>query len=210
MTSTDGIEVLHNNFVTLNSTMLQTTLGVTDPLNNAVNNRIGDEIMLKGVSIKMMVELNERYSDVTFRLLVIKCAKGDVPTRTTLWNNISGNKMIDTMNTERYTILASKVFKIKAPNYATTGGPEGGALSGSGLFTLSGTVSRATKIVKLWIPGSKFSKTGKIKYEDGTSQVKFFDYHAILYAYSNYSTLQDLFYVGRVNDYVQQIFYKDA
>jgi len=40
-------------------------------------NRIGDEITLKGISLKFMVELNERYSDVTFRMFVVKKAKDD-------------------------------------------------------------------------------------------------------------------------------------
>ena len=64
----------------------------------------------------MMVELNERYSDVTFRLVFVKCAKGDVPTRDSLFTGSSGNKMLDYINKERYTVLAQKFFKIKAPN----------------------------------------------------------------------------------------------
>lgn len=212
-TSVDGTEVLHNNFVTLNSTLLQTTPGVTDPNTNAISNRVGDEIMLKGVSIKMMIELNERYSDVTCRLLVVKCAKGDAPTRITLFNNLTGNKMIDTINTERYTIIARQTFKIKAPNTGTLGSSPGGQYLGGGLNhadDVNVVLSRATKIVKMWIPGKKFSRTGKIIYENATSQVKFFDYHVLLYAYSNYSTLQDMFFVARVNDYIQQIYFKDA
>ena len=47
--------------------------------------RIGDEINLSGVSIKTMLESNERYSDVTFRVLVVRAAKGDVPNRANLW-----------------------------------------------------------------------------------------------------------------------------
>ena len=38
-----------------------------------------------------MLELNERYSDVTLRMLVIRCAKGDVPTANTLWQGASSN-----------------------------------------------------------------------------------------------------------------------
>lgn len=210
-TSTDGAEIYHNNFVTLNSTMLSTTPGPFDPTLNASDCRIGDEINLKGVKVKMMVELNERYTNVTFRLLIIKAAKGDVPTRATLFNGLSGNKMIDTLNKERYTILAKKTFKIKAGNLGTTGSSGAGG-AGSGLYGATDaqvTLGRATEIVSLWIDGTKFSKTGKIKYEQGSSQPKFFDYHCVLYAYSNWSTLQDVYYVARVNDYVQQIYYKD-
>lgn len=207
-TSTDGVEIFHNNFVTLNSTVLSTTQGVEDPILTSLNNRIGDEINLKGVSIKMMVELNERYSDVTFRLLIVKCAKGDTPTRATLFTGLSGNKMIDTLNTERYTILTQKFFKIKAPNEGTSSGM--GASGTAGATDANSLLSRATRVVKLWIDGKKFVKSGIIRYEQASSQPKFFDYHVLLYAYSNWSTLQDVYYVARVNDYVQQIYYKDA
>lgn len=211
-TSTDGAEIFHNNFIDLDANVLSTLQGVDDPMTNAINNRIGDEIMLKGVSIKCMFELNERYSDVTFRMMVLRCAKGDIPTRATLFAGLSGNKMLDTINSERYTVMAQKYFKIMAPNNATIGNL---AAVGSGLYSTGAVasdpvLSRATKIVKLWVPGAKFGKGGKIVYENGTAQVKFFDYRVLVYAYSNFGTLQDIWYVARCNDYVRQIFYKDA
>jgi hypothetical protein len=39
-TSSDGNEILYNNFVTLNSTLLQTTTSVQDPMTSAANNRL--------------------------------------------------------------------------------------------------------------------------------------------------------------------------
>lgn len=212
-TSTDGVEIFHNNFVTLNSTMLFTSNGPNDPTLNSSDNRIGDQINLKGVSIKMMVELNERYTNCTFRLFVVKCAKGDTPTRATLFNGLSGNKMLDSVNTERYTILYQKYFTIKAGNLAGPYTDSGGVVVPSGTGVRTGDYnSRMTRIIKAWIPGKKFVRSGIIKYEGqgSTSQPKFFDYHCLLYAYSNYSTSQDVYYVGRVNDYVQQIYFKDA
>lgn len=207
-TSTDGPEIFHNNFVSLDNAVLKTTPGPFDPTLNNADCRIGDEINLRGVKFKMMVELNERYSDVTHKLLIVKAAKGDVPTRDTLFNGLSGNKMIDTINTERYTILASKTFKLKAPAQGT-----GGAVGVNGLANASDVnqlLSRATRIVTLWVPGKKFRKGGRIQYEQGSSQPKFFDYHVVLYAYSNWSCLQDVYYVSRVNDYVKTMYYKDA
>lgn len=212
--NTDGQEILHNNFITLNNTLLYTSQGVTAPDTLSTNNRIGDKINLKGVSIKFMAELNERYSDVTFRCLVVRCARGDTPTRATLFNGLSGNKMLDTINRERYSILHDKWFKIKAPNNGALGALGAGGI-GSGI-NASGTgvdqipLSRATKIIKIWISGTKFNKSGIITYEDGGNAVKFFDYHVLLYAYSNYSTDQDLYYVGRLNDVITQMYYKDA
>ncbi len=71
--------------------------------------------------------------------------------------------------------------------------------------------SRQTKIVKINLPGRLFNKSGVIQYENGSSQVKFYDYHFIVYAYSNYSTSQLLGYnVLAINDYVKEMYYKDA
>jgi len=211
---TDGIEIFHNNFVTLSSTPLFTSTGTGDPMNLAISNRIGDRINIKGVSMKMMIELNERYSDVTFRLLIVRAAKGDIPTRATLFAGISGNKMIDNLNTERYTILHQKFFKIKAGNHGNTtsdgaGGPPQPSGYGSAVDA-NNTFSRATRLVKVWVPGTKFVKSGILTYEDGSAQPKFFDYHVLLYAYSNWTTLQDIWFVARVNDFVNQMYFKDA
>lgn len=215
---TDGTQIYHNSYVDLNPFLLQTTQGTADPTTVNTNNRIGDQILLKGVSIKMMIELNERYSDVTFRILVIKCAKGDNILRTSIFNGLSGNKMLDTLNTERYTFLADKWVKLKAPNQTpvSSTGLNGEVALGTnaGIEYITDAnqqaLSRATKIVKLWIPGYKFNKSSIIKYEDNSSQPKFFDYHVAVYAYSNYTTAQDLWYVGRINDAVFQMYYKDA
>ena len=161
-TIADGTEIFHNNFVTLSSNLLATTQGVQDPETAATNNRIGDQVTALGVKLSMMVELNERYSDVTFRLLVIKSARGDTPTRASLFNGLSGNKMLDTINTERYSILSQKWFKIKAANAGVNA-----AVGVSGFAdqnNVTQVVSRATRIIKLWIPGSKFVRSKIIKY----------------------------------------------
>lgn len=214
-THTDGTEIFHNNFVLLSNTLLKTTQGTGDPINTPLANRIGDKINVRGVKLKMMVELNERYSDVTFRLFVVRSARDDVPTRDTLFTGLSGNKMLDTIQHERYTILFQKYFKIKAPNTGTIGVAGAGG-EGSGVnFTNDGSLirsvlSRASKIVSVWIPGKAFARNGVITYNNAMDKPKFFDYHVCLYAYSNYSTLQDIYYVGRVNDYVQTMYFKDA
>lgn len=210
-TATDGTEIAHNNFVTLDSSLLETVNGTQDANTGQPGQRIGDQITLKGVSLKMMIELNERYSDVTYRLMVIKKAKGDSLSKTTLFNGLSGNKMLDTINTERFTVLAQKYFKITAPNLGANSGIFTGTTSGAFTADNNLALSRATKIIKLWIPYKKFSKNGVIQYENIGQQTKFFDYHVILFAYSNYSTSDALNYnVGRVNDYIKQVYFTDA
>ena len=100
--------------------------------------------------------------------------------------------MLDTIDKERFSIIAQNYAKLKAPNTGTIGAGNygGNATSNSGLNQVWNTesLSRATKIIKFWIPGSKFARNGVVHYENGSQQVKFFDYHLLVYAYSNYTT----------------------
>lgn len=214
----DTFELEHNNFKILENqnTFFRTVNGTGDPMIGD-GQRIGDEITLKGISFNMMLELNERFSDVTCRLIMIKSAKGDIPTRASLFKGLSGNKMLDQFNTERYTIIASKYIKLKASNTGTTGALASSVVPlvpnyGFNSATDSQTVlSRTTRLVKFWLPGTKFGRNGVLKYEDlSTTQLKFFDYHFLIYAYSNVSTNQDIVSVARVNDYFKVMYYTDA
>jgi hypothetical protein len=76
----DGIEIFHNNFVVLDPTsnFLRATVGASDAMTGD-GQCVGDENNLKGISIKMMVEFNECYSDVTNHLILLCSSKGDTP-----------------------------------------------------------------------------------------------------------------------------------
>lgn len=206
-TESDGAEMFHNTLYVRNSTLLKTTQGLGDSENSQVNNRIGDKINLIGLSVKIMFELNERYSGATFRIFIVKSAKGDTPTQANFFNNLSGNKMIDTINTERFTVLAMKCFQIKQ---TSTGMGEAGIQDvGSGYTKGTPLISRATKIVKLWVPAKKLLRGRTLTYENNSQQPRFYDYHLMYFAYSNYSTTVN-YYVARINDEVIQLYYKDA
>lgn len=210
----DGAEIFHNNFINIDNEVLKTTQGTADPEILSTGNRIGDKINLRGVSLKFMFELNERYSDVTFRIMVVKSARGDVPTRASLFTGLCNNKMMDTFNKERYTIIASKLFKMTAPNKGNINSIEsagvGSGVVGQDSHVVTQSMSRATRIINMWIPGSKFARSGVIQYDNGGDQQKFFDYNVLCFAYSNWSTSQDIYYVGRLNTYIKQMYYKDA
>jgi len=207
----DGLELQHNTLSVYSNTMLFTANGTKDK-EDGFGERIGDKITLRNVTVKGMLELNERYSDVSIKVLVIKSAKGDEPTQDTLWQGASGNKLLDTFNTERFTILKSKFIKLRAPNMSIQA--SGVQTVGSG-FTQGGTEhvqSRATRVFNISIPGSKFMRGGVIQYENGSSQPKFYDYHLAFFAYSNYSTVDGAvaFNVARINDAFTKLHYKDA
>ena len=209
------IKQQHNNYVVLDSQLLRTGQGVTDPAGNtASNNRIGDQVTFKGLSIKMMLELNERYSDVTYRIMLIKSARDDNPAGSAgFWNNLSANRMLDTVNTERYTILYQKWGKIRAGNHGALSA-SGGTLTGGGLFDVGPSnqqlYSRQTKLVKINL-SPKIMKISKITYDNTGTVQKFFDYNLLIFAYSNYSTSDALaFNVLRVNDYIRTMYFTDA
>lgn len=213
--STDYRQIEHNNFINLApNNILATNQGVQDPENSLLLNRIGDKITLMKVQFRMMIELNERYSDTTYRILLVRSPRGDTPTIATLFNGVSGNKMLDTLNYQRYTILYQKWGKIKAGNPGALT-PSGGSLTGGGLFDVGGSntilYSRATKIIKFDVAGSKFAKDGIIQYDaDNSSVQKTYDYNLLIYAYSNFSTSALLgFNVLAVNDYYHRLVYKD-
>lgn len=128
----------------------------------------------------------------------------------TLFSGLSGNKMLDTIRKKRYTMLADKYIEMRAPNAGSQGAL---ILVGTGI-NQSGNINfvliRGSKIVKIWLPGSKFGNKDKVQYDNGGAQVKFFDYRVVVYAYSNFSTLQDTFTVARVNDNIKQMYFKDA
>jgi len=74
-------------------------------------------------------------------------------------------------------------------------------------------MNRATRIVKFFIPGTKQVRNRILQYENQSTQVKFFDYHFIIYAYSNFSTVETValaYNVGRLNDCFIKMHYKDA
>ena len=221
----DYQEIQHNSFINIfPNNLLNTTPGVNDPTSGNTQNRIGDQITLQSCKIRMMIELNERYSDVTYRIIVTKSSRGDTPTINTLFRGLSGNKMLDEINYEKYSVIYQKWGKIKAPNLSMgRQAAQDASLTqpSTGIYYNSGTIegnflSRATKIIKINIPGSKFAKGGIIQYEGPTNGnlQKFYDYNVFVYAYSNYNTLAPSgvtagYNVLAVNDAFVRLSYKD-
>jgi len=67
--------------------------------------------------------------------------------------------------------------------------------------------------MKIWIPGSKFFRNGVCKYENGGTQCKFFNYHFIVYSWSNSDANVDPaqnVINGTLKHYVCQMYFKDA
>jgi len=98
---------------------------------------------------------------------------------------------------------------MRAPNGGINS--SGAQTIGSGFAQGTPLISRASRMFNIYIPGSKFGRSGVFQYENGSQQPKFFDYHLIFFAYSNFSTSDTLgFNVARVNDAFVKLHYKDA
>lgn len=179
--------------------------GTADPMAQGMGNRVGDSIAVKGLTIKAFFENALNRARVYYRIMLLKCAKGDVPTRAVLFKNDSNNKMMDIVNTERFTILAQKIFTIETFNNAptgvgATGVPTGGTAAGNG-----------TKLISMWVPGAKFGRGGVVQYHsDSTADLKFFDYRLAVVAYDWFGTPQDNNEVGRINELFTKLYFKDA
>jgi hypothetical protein len=211
-TGTQIQNIAHNNVTVVQNLARSSALnmftlnnGNGDPMTENTGSRIGDQIMLKGVSIKMFLENPVDRCNVYYRIMVIRGTKGEVFDRGTLFKGKSANKMMDVLNTERFSIVAQKIVTLRATN--GTGGTIG--LTGiPGSQTNAGT---ATRLVTMWIPDSKFGRGGNLQYENASaSQLKFYDYRICILCYDWFGTPQDVNTVGKLNDLITTIYFKDT
>lgn len=187
---------------------LRTVTGTDDPMTGNSGSRIGDKITVKGMAICGMVELPARRSKTHIRIMVVKCPRGQEPSRANaLFQGNCTNKMLDTVNTEKFTILWQTRFNLSPSNVGFTGiapnvdgTPSGGMPAGI-----------ATRLFKGWIPGKRFGKGGVVTYEDASSiNPKFFDYRVVILAYDWFGTPQDINNVALLNEMYTKIYFKDA
>lgn len=180
-------------------------VGAGDPMAQNTGVRIGDRINVRGLMIRGFLENSLNRSKVYFRIMLVKCPRGQAPTRAELFKGSSDNKMIDQVNTEKFTIIWQKIMTIQTANNAptivgaTTGQVGGGTPAGIG-----------TRTFKAWIPGRKFGKAGNLQYENNSQTPKFFDYRIVILCYDWYGTPQDTNNVGFLNELYTKLYFKDA
>lgn len=200
--SSDNVAVAHNNLQVIVDPF-NLTQGVTDGMNTN-SNRIGDRISVKGCLITGFLENAAQRPKVYFRVMLTRSAKGDVITRDTLFKGNSANKMIDQVDTDRYTILAQKVLNVEESN------PAWATLTSTGTISSGLSAGIGTRTFKMWIPGRKFGRGGVVQYENNSVQTKFFDYRVVVVCYDWYGTPQDVNTVGRINSCYAKLYFKDA
>lgn len=193
-----------------NLNMFKSANGTDDPM-GVGGSRIGDQIAIKGVSVTAFFENSLSRPKVFYRLLLIKSAKGDAPGNNNLFRGDSDNKMLDMINTERFSIVVERKFNITSSSDA----PSSVALNGEPGAGAGVRPGQGTKIVKFWIPGYKFGKRGILQFENNSqTQTKFYDYTWMLLVYDWYGTptLADplAVHVGRINEMFTKVYFKDA
>lgn len=217
-TSPDNIAIGHNNFITLESSVL--SMRQVSESNQNVLKGAGmlnsSRYYAKGVSFRFMLENPADRPYVIYRFMVVRAAHGQNPDRTNLFEGVSGNKMIDYIDKDRFTVCFQKWIHVKAPNAGTQAGANAnGTYDAADLLGEETVMTSPKKVVKLYWPCKKFVRlhdSADRETIDGVPDVrrsKDFNYHVLLYAYDNYITPQDLTTVGRVNDYVSKVYVKD-
>ena len=198
-------EFPHNNLLVWTQNPFQVSQGAADNMSNGnAPNRIGDQITVKGLGLTLFLENAIGRSKVFYRIMIVKCAKGDIIDRSTFFKNNCDNKMIDQVNTERFTVVAQKMFTVQPSNAIGSSAPSATGISQGGVNGI------ATKVVKFWVPGRKFGRGGNVQYENNSYQLKFFDYKVVMLAYDWFGTPQDVNNVGLINCMYTKIYFKDA
>lgn len=207
-----NVQLAHNNLIVFNDSdgnvfnPFISSQGAADPMAAGGMSRVGDKITVQGVKLKFFIETSLTRSNTMFKFFFVKMAKGDTLNRANFFKDACNNKMIDQVNTERFTILASKTVRVTTPNNAPSAIA---AITGLPTGTVQGI--GGTRIISMWIPGAKFGRNGVVTYENASfNQLKFFDYRLCCVAYDWYGTPQDTNNVGFVNDGYCKTYFKDA
>lgn len=171
----ENIQLNHNSG-NMKTGLLYCTQGITDTGtgSSAFANRVGDEIIARGISIKLWIANKLDRPNVMYRLIVFKYQAMSVPTSSALFKGAIGNKIMDDLDKEYITPVYQKIFNLQvgysAAATATAGDTDG---------------KEAHRYLNVWIP----LKDKKIHYVDGGSLPKFIDYGFYLIPYDSYGTL---------------------
>lgn len=161
-------ELYHNMFLgaflqSLNDTTRLPSQGDGD------SNRTGNDIYARGIQVKMQFGLKQDRHNTTFRVLVFKTTKGyNVGgSYTNVFDNQTGNVMLDAIDKDRVTVLLDKRVSAKPINPS----PDG---------------KEITLFRKYWIPHKSLYKF----YDDGLRDNSYpYDIVMLVVAYDAYGSL---------------------
>lgn len=171
----ENININHNSGNIRNG-LLYCTQGITDTGTGAssYSNRIGDEVIGRGLSIKLWISNKLDRPNVMYRMFVYKYQSLSIPSSTSLFKGTTANRIMDDLDKEYITIVYQKIFNLQV-GYSAAPSAAAGDTDGREAHTYK----------QIWIP----LKNKSIKYADGGSVPKFHDYGFFIVPYDSYGTL---------------------
>lgn len=164
---TSTLQTLFHDRTYYSGQLLATTQGFTAPqgLEQAVNNRIGDKVVARGVKLRIYVENEAARPNVMYRIFIFKyntllLAGGAALQDNEFWEGPAGqgaltNRMLGKVQTRHIKILKSKLVK---PTYQANYTPQSAGPIPNGPYS-------KTDLHSFWIP----MKNKQIQYRDPDS-----------------------------------------
>ena len=211
------IQLGHNYLSIIDTNMVSTSQGITDPVTSATNNRIGDKVMVKNIRLQFALQLDQTQPQCQYKIFVVKSSHGDYPTdgiASDLFVSFTGNNMMDYVDKKKFTILASKYGTITQRGLGTVGGVYSGETGSGQVDAQAGNLRLAPteKIVSLNLPGKLFGRNGSLQYQQGAQSTKHFQYSVHVLSYVNGLKMDTgpASYNGlRLNCYTRRMYFTD-
>ena len=173
-------EQLYHNTPAIQTGFLTTNQGIGDAdtgLNNYAS-RVGNEIILRGLSMKLWLANKLDRPNVMYKIIVYRYKIDGSYSNPPYLSQGTSNYMIRDLDTDQFKILKVKYVNLNVGLSATSGATGWGS---SGLIG-----KEAHKIVKFWIP----FKNQKYRYKsDGSGFGAYWDIGLSITTYDSYGTL---------------------
>lgn len=165
---------LYHNVENIRYSFLYTQQGIGDGDTGTTNYvcRVGNEVVCRGISIKLWIANKLDRPNVMYRVIIFKY-RADSTIGSAYKTQGSGNMMIRDIDNEKITILKSKLVNVQVSD-------------SSGFYNGQWTGREAHKYMKFWIP----LKDKILRYKDDNSgSPKYFDIGFSIVPYDSYGTL---------------------
>lgn len=161
-TNAENTQLYHNAYTSgsiifIAQNMCRTVVG------DGQSQRHGDSVMPIGIGIRLWLSNKLDRPNVMYRLMIVASPPDQVlqQSPSNFWAGVSGNKMIDYVNTDKYTILYHKIINPGANDYSL----ESGA-----------TNKEKSLYRKIWI---SLKRKGEISYSTDSGEVPKYQKHCI-------------------------------
>lgn len=172
---------LYHNVENIRYSFLYTQQGVGDADTGLTNYacRVGNEIVLRGLSIKLWIANKLDRPNVMYRIIIFRY-RSDTTIGSAYKTQGTSNYMIRDVDNDKITVIKSKLFNVQT------------GFSGAASATAPGQgwniyAKEAHKYIKFWVP----FKNLKLRYKDDNSgSTKYTDIGMSIVPYDSYGTLE--------------------